>query len=368
MGKQQMPGSYFAPWLRRIARNLAFDHHALRSTKAERLTEDFASITDGAVTDDHATAAVESETLRVALSRLPERQRRVLAMRSANAGQRARAALGLTRPECADPATGPGARHDRDLWQADVLDRVPPDGLTNEEQSHLHLRRAGVWAAIAFSQSRRGESPKSAGERALRELAAVNKLELTDGDLVEFGEAAARVGASRWAAEAVEKPAGKLWVQSVAGPGAGETCVLLLDAKHDTQHPLMRRCTYATVWAASASSNAAGTALALAVQPLAAWRELWLFRSTPEGWTVAVIPPGTSNTDLGYLEFAGWVPGADRILAAREVKVDGRMRRRFEIISTVSLSVEHFATTPEYLSTFMRWQEPRWKRLTVALR
>lgn len=293
--------------------------------------------------------------------------RRVLAMPSASAGQLARAALGLTRPECMDPGAGPTARHERDLWRAAVLDLVPADGLTDEERSHLHVRRAGVWAAIAFSQSRRGEPTKDAGERALRELAAVTKSDLTDNDLLEYGESAVRVGASRWAAEPAGKPAGKLWVQTVAGE-PGETCVLLEDAKHDAQHPLMRRCTYATVWIASASSNAAGTALALAVQPLDVWRELWLFRSTPAGWTLAVIPPGTDNTHLGYLEFAGWVPGADRMLAAREVKVNGGMRRRFEVISTASLAVEHFATTPEYLSVFMRWQEPRWKRLSVALR
>jgi hypothetical protein len=293
--------------------------------------------------------------------------RRVLAMPSANASQLARAALGLTRPECMDPGTGPTARHEKDLWRAAVLDRVPADGLTEEERSHLHVRRAGVWAAIAFSQSRRGESPKTAGERALSELASVNKSELTDSDLVEYGHSAVRVGASRWAAEPVGKPSGKVWVQTVAG-APGETCVLLVDAKHDAQHPLLKRCTYATVWTASASSNAAGTALALAVQPLDAWRELWLFRSTPEGWTLAVIPPGTDNPHLGYLEFAGWVPGADRMLAAREVKVAGGMRRRFEVISTTSLAVEHYATTPDYLSAFVRWQEPRWKRLTVALR
>ena len=293
--------------------------------------------------------------------------RRVLAMRSANAGQLARAALGLTRPQCLDPASSPTARHERNLWQAEVLDRVPDEGLSDEERSHLHVRRAGVWAAIAFSQSRRGDSTQAAGERALRELASVNKAALTDGDLTEYDEAAVRVGASRWAAEPVGKPSGKVWVQTVAGV-PGETCVLLQDAKHDAEHPLLKRCTYATVWVASASSNAAGTALALAVQPLEAWRELWLFRSTPAGWTIAVVPPGIDNPDLGYLEFAGWVPGADRMLAAREVKAGSGMKRRFEVISTVSLAVEHFATTPEFLSVFTRWQEPRWKRLTVALR
>ncbi|MEO8307328.1 MAG: hypothetical protein ABI616_04725 [Pseudomonadota bacterium] len=292
---------------------------------------------------------------------------RVMMMPTADAGQRARAALGLTRPECVDPDMGPDERYQQNLWQADVLDRAPLEGLTEEYREHLHIRRAAVWAAVAFTQSRRGESAQAAGQRALQELALVDKTALNDNDLVEYNEAAVRVGASRWAAQPPAKPAGKVWVQTV--PGApGETCVLLQDAGHDAQHPLLQRCTYATVWTASANSNPTGTMLALAVQPLDAWRELWLFRESPAGWTVNIIPPGTGNTDLGYLEFAGWVPGTQRILTVREVKVDGRIKRRFEIMSLTSLAVEHQATTPEYLSTFMRWQEPRWKHLTVALR
>ena len=42
--------------------------------------------------------------------------------------------------------------------------------------------------------------------------------------------------------------------------------------------PLARRCTYGIVWAASASLNREGNALTLAVQPMDAWRELWVFR------------------------------------------------------------------------------------------
>jgi hypothetical protein len=293
--------------------------------------------------------------------------RRVLNTAAADAGQRARAALGLTRPGCQDPREGPSEHYERDLNRAEVLDRVPSEGLSDTDRARLHVRRAAVWAGLAFARSRRGESPQEAGERALQELAAVNKAELSDEDLVEYSEAAVRVGASRWAAEPVGKPGGKLWIQTMAG-APGETCVQLEDAGHYGMHPLLKRCTYATVWTASASSNPSGTALALAVQPLDAWRELWVFRQTPAGWTVDVVPPGTANTDLGYLEFAGWVPGTSRVLTTREVKVDGQVRRRFEIMNYATLKVEHQATTPEYLSTFMRWQEPRWKRLTIALR
>jgi hypothetical protein len=62
-------------------------------------------------------------------------------------------------------------------------------------------------------------------------------------------------------------------------PGApGETCVLLVDAQHSAKAPLLRRCTYGVVWAASASTNREGTAVALAVQPMEGWRELWVLR------------------------------------------------------------------------------------------
>ena len=53
------------------------------------------------------------------------------------------------------------------------------------------------------------------------------------------------------------------------------------------------------MWPASARVNAASTSLALAVQPLAAWRELWMFRFTPQGWTVQVLPPSTRTEAAG---------------------------------------------------------------------
>jgi hypothetical protein len=293
--------------------------------------------------------------------------RRVLAMPGADAAQRARAALGLTRHECVDPSLGPGDHYRVDLWRAEVLDRVSLEGLPEHQRSRIHLRRAGVWSAVSFAQARRGESPHTAGQRALQELAAVNRTALSDEDQIDFGEAAVRVGASRWAAQpAVNRP-GRLTVRTLPGE-PGETCVLLLDDKHDAQNPLVRRCTFATVWTASASINVAGTALALAVQPLATWRELWVFRETSAGWTVTILPPGTGTAELGYIEFAGWVAGADRLLTAREVKTNGSYRRRFEVLRLRSLSVERWASTPEMLSAFVRWQDPIWKSDTVAVR
>jgi hypothetical protein len=293
--------------------------------------------------------------------------RRVMSAPEADDAQIARAALGLTRHECVDPGLGPGERYAVDQWRANVLDRVKFEGLTDEERARVHARRAGVWAELAFAQERRGESPKSAAERALQELAAVNKSKLSDEDRIDYDDAAIRVGASRWAAQQVGGPVGRLQVRTEAG-APGQTCLKLVDTIANSDQVVIQRCTYGTVWVASASSNAYGTALALAVQPLSSWRELWVFRKNSAGWTVNMIPPGTSPADRGYIEFAGWVPGGEQILTARELESGQQFKRQFEVMNLNTLSVEHHAYTPEYLTAFLRWQDAGWKQQNVAVR
>ena len=304
--------------------------------------------------------------------------RRVLAMAS-SPGQRARAALALTRHDCVDPALRPLELRQFDRWRADVLDKVNdrqfaelPETLKNR----LRLRRAGVWSLIAFDRTRQGEASTSvaaAALRALQDLAGVAKNELTDDDQAEYTEAAIRVGATRWAAEPVlpVNTAARLSVMTVPGE-PGETCVLLLDAKRDAAKPLARRCTYGVAWTASVSVNAAGSALALAVQPLPTWRELWVFRRQGGTWTVDVLPPSASNPELGYVEFAGWVPAQDKLLTVREARDDRpgsgqRFRRSFEVLQLDTLAVDKQASTPHILALF-RWQDAGWKRGTVSLR
>jgi len=303
--------------------------------------------------------------------------RRVFALPS-TAEQRARAALALTRHDCIDPALRPLERAQFDVWRGEVLDRIDSAQwllLDEPTKNRVRLRRAGVWSAIAFERSRHGDAgaAATATQRAVGDLAAINKNELAESDAAEFNDAGLRVGAVRWAAQALPAAAAtaarttRPMVVTAAGQ-PGETCALLVDATHDVNAPLAKRCSYGVVWQASASTSPNGRAVALAVQPLEGWRELWVFRRQGNDWSIAVLPPAASNPELGYVEFAGWVPGGDKLLLAREARVDGRFKRSFEVASIATLNTEKQASAPAALTLFAKWQDPAWKRSTVILR
>jgi len=298
--------------------------------------------------------------------------RRVLALKSTDE-EKARAALALTRQECIDPAMTPVDRVNFDKWRADVLDRAPRANLPEYLKNRLRMRSAALWASIAFERTRHGESAQDAANLALQEFAAINKPDLTDDDLATYNDAAMRVGASRWGAEpALTTPPPGLAI--ITNPGQpGETCIRLLDRRRDLAHPLLQRCTFGTVWTSSAKANPYGTALALAVQPLEGWRELWMFHLASDGWRIDVVPPGDDAPDqpsmnLGYIEFAGWVPGGKKMLAAREVRTGGKFVHSFEVIDMETLAVQKRADNPQALSLFYRWQDPAWKGQTLSLR
>ena len=303
--------------------------------------------------------------------------RRVFALPSA-AEQRARAALALTRHDCIDPALRPLERAQFDVWRAEVLDRIDSAQwlqLDEPLKNRVRLRRAGVWSAIAFERSRHGDAAAAtiAAQRAVGDLAAINKNELAENDAAEFNDTGLRVGAVRWAAQplptttAAASRSNRPTIVTAAGQ-PGETCALLVDAAHDVNAPLAKRCSYGVVWQASASVSPNGRAVALAVQPLEGWRELWVFRRQGSEWSVAVLPPAASNPELGLVEFAGWVPGGDKLLLAREARVDGRFKRSFEVASVATLNTEKQASAPTALALFAKWQDPAWKRSTVILR
>jgi hypothetical protein len=293
--------------------------------------------------------------------------RRVLNMPAADAMQRARAALALTQHECVSPDLGQTERRQLDLWRAEVLAHVPTLGLNATVLNRLHVRRAGVLAAVAYWQARDGGNGQAAAAQAINELAAVHKAELDGDDVGDYAEAAIRVGATRLAAEPLLRRGGRLVVKAALG-APGQSCVSLYPAKPASEEPLVRRCTYGAVWVSSASGNAAGTALALAVQPLVGWRELWVFHQNAQGWVVDVLPPGSDNPELGYSECAGWTPDSTQMLVVREVRSDGHYRRRFEVVDLSTLLIKQQAGTPDLLPGFVRWQDPLWRSTTVALR
>jgi hypothetical protein len=294
--------------------------------------------------------------------------RRVLAL-PAGPEERARAALALTRQACVNPDLGPSERYRLDEWRAEVLKDIDTAPLPRYLANRVAMRRAGVWASLAFQRARKGEPGEAAAARALSELAAVDKSELTDEDLVAYNDAAMRVSASRWAAVPAPAAPDSRRPRIITAPGEpGETCILLVDAKHDAGNPLAKRCTYGVVWAGSATLNREGTALALAVQTLDTWREMWIFRKEAESWAIRVLPPAATMPDVGYAEFAGWVPGGRQVLVAREAKGEGRYQRNFEVMRLDTLAVAHQANDPGMLGAFRRWQDPSWKQQTLSVR
>lgn len=293
---------------------------------------------------------------------------RVATMPAATPEQQARAALALTRHDCVDPALRPSQRLALDQARAERLDRLAPAALQQLDEpmrNRLRLRRAGVWSSIAFGQSRTQQAPQAAAQRALDELAAVNKTELGDDEQREYSEAAIRVGAVRGAALAAQPAAAGLQVRLRPGE-PGQTCVQLVDGR---QRPQAERCTYATVWAASARPSPDGRALALAVQPLDGWTELWVWRQGGEGWTLDILPPATATPGLGYVEWAGWTPGPHRrLLLAREAQSEGRLTRRFEVLGLDTLGTERSASSPQLLAAFGSWADAGWRQHTISLR
>ncbi len=289
--------------------------------------------------------------------------RRVLAT-AATPEQRVRAALALTRPDCLDPRATPREQEARDRWRQQVLAQVDAATLPVHWKNRLQMRRASVAASLAFAQARRnpgGVGQDGAGAApALAEFAAIAPAELTEDDQAAYADAAMRVNAARWLGSA-DTPRDFGTLQLALQPGAdGGRCVELKEAGRLAA----RRCSFGQVALASASLNREGRALALAVQPLDGWRELWLFVKEPGrdgAWRVEVMPPAPAQPGLGVAEFAGWVPGGQQLLVAREFRAEGRYRRSFEVVSLANLATERQSPEPALLGAFQRWSDPAWR-------
>lgn len=301
--------------------------------------------------------------------------RHVLAMDAgatkATPEQRARAVLGLTRHECLDPTLPPRERKAANQQRADLLERIDTAAVAQLDErlrNRLHLRRAGVWAAIAFDRSRFQEPTQPAAQRAVDELAAVDRAQLANEDAADYAEAAIRVGAVRWGAQAAVVSPGRLQIQLQPGESA-QTCVHLIDSWTKGTPTLAQRCTYGTVWAASAKAMPEGRAFALTVQPLDGWSELWVWHQEPDGWKLDVLSPEANGPGLGYVEWAGWAPASrGKVLVVREAKSNGRVSRRFEVVRTDTLVTEKSAGEPRQLAAFGLWADPGWRQETLSLR
>jgi hypothetical protein len=295
-----------------------------------------------------------------------ELYRRVLVTAGAGAEERARAVLALTRPDCLDPSLGYAERASLDAQRCTLLDAIDERALSAMTRSRLHARRAAVWAAVTYEEARRGADPAAAAQRSLAELLAVHPDDLGEERRGEYLDALLRVAAVRWAAVApTPQPAGSLVLTTAPGE-PGQTCLTLAAESRPTT-PLVRRCTYGIVWKASAQTIAHGRALVLAVQPLETWRELWILHESPGGWSIDVLSPGADDPIEGYVEFAGFTPATERLLIVREVRERGRIHRRFEELRFKDLSPLKQASSPELLADFGRWQDPLWRRDTLAL-
>lgn len=314
-----------------------------------------------------------------------EAYRQVLAIK-ATPEQQAFAALGLTRPECIDPSLPPLARSQMDMWRSDVLDHVNTGSLPTYLKNRIEMRRAGILSNLAYQSARMQNVPdtlKLSGinsdatllaQRAIDAFTRVNKNELPDEDLSIYNDTAMQVNANRWATlpvgitSQIDKASNQRISIVTISSQPGETCALLVDAKHDAKTPLAKRCTYGLVWTNSVSVNREENTVAVAVQPMQAWREIWVFRKTGNNWTVNVLPPAAINPELGYIEFAGWVPGGKQMLIARESRGEGKYKHNFEVINLDTLNTERQASDPTILGPFQRWQDVSWKGHTLSVR
>lgn len=301
-----------------------------------------------------------------------EAYRRVLALQ-AQAELQARAALALTRSDCINPQALESERQAHDIWRAEVLNKVAISAVSELNQQRLRLRKSQVWSAIAFQQARKQQDYLPAGSAAYTEFSAVKLNQLTDEDVAAYQEAALRLGASRWASLPTISTSAlqnKLSVRMKIKED-GRTCLQLMEPQKNQLSPAdsAERCTYGKVWLASQRVDPTQQMLVMAVQTLEGWRELWVWHKEQQEWRWDVIPPGSTEPDLGYVEFAGWIPGAkDKFLLAREARLDGRWQHSFEVFNLSTLRADIAVDKPAKSALFNKWQDPQWLRSTISVR
>lgn len=310
----------------------------------------------------------------------------VLAAPRAAPIERARAALALTSSVrgCQDRTTLALAPAEARAWndrriQALQSIEYPIEGaLPPALLGRVRLRRAEAFAWRAFDEARRGnlEAAARAEGTAVHELALTDRGVLAPEDVEVYEEVAIRVAASRWATEPAPKATGKRAVDVVFAPrGEGETCMRIVAGapgeKDGKSRTLGERCTYGLVWQSALRWAPSGRVATVAVQPLAAWTELWVARRADDGgWTIETLTPATSepDTSVGYVESAGFSPDGGRLLVVREARAGSQGTRRFQVVDAAKLVVERWAASADKLAAFKRWGSASWRAGTLALR
>ena len=111
--------------------------------------------------------------------------------------------------------------------EAELLEAIADKSLVSMTRGRLNLRRASVWAAIAYEQVRIGQPPATAARRARAALNAVRAEELSEDHRAEYLDALIRGEARiRWAAASPLPAAGTLVLRAVPG-NPGQTCIVL---------------------------------------------------------------------------------------------------------------------------------------------
>jgi membrane protein implicated in regulation of membrane protease activity len=299
----------------------------------------------------------------------------VLASPAAAPAERARAALFLSVDPCRDPVQPPAqARlwNDRRLRALEAIDFAAAGALPAALAGRVRLRHAEALAWRAFDEARQAHSDAAsrAEAAAVRELALCDRGVLAPEDLDLYDETAVRVAASRWATELPPKESrARKTVVSFAPRAPGETCVRLTDGAGEKAPLLGERCTFGVVWPSALRWAPSGDVATLAVQPLAAWTELWVLRRAAGGtWGFDTLTAATAEPDVGYVESAGFSPDGGRLLIVREVRAAGHVSRRFQVLVTAALSVEKWASSADKLVAFKHWSAPSWRAGTLALR
>lgn len=277
----------------------------------------------------------------------------------ASATQQARAALALTESGCV-PSDLPASQllavfEAQTAW----LEGIALNELSPTLRNRLLLRRAGAWSSLAYAQ--RHGSAAEVQSSALIALQAWGQLipaELGEDDAAALREAAIRLAPMRFAAQTPRLPVrmGSFELRAEAG-GPGERCLLVVDLRKP-EHPVVRdtRCSHGLIHWASARLSPDGKSIALAVQPLDGWTELW---RVGIGGEVQVLPPMAAAPGLGIAEFAGFV--GPQMLVAREAVAEGKAVRRFEIYGPDFKQPQHWAHEPSSLGLFQRRADAAWK-------